>query len=82
MDKIIFNQVVSRGCSIDVHKESVMATIDGKFIRKTARQFSTFTSSLTELRDWLLENGIIHVAMESTGVYLGRGATCIKVDFY
>lgn len=69
MDKITFNQVVSRGCGIDVHKESVMATLDGEGIRKISKQFGTFTSSLTELRDWLLENEITHVAMESTGVY-------------
>jgi hypothetical protein len=25
--------------------------------------------SLTELKDWLLENGITHVVVESTGVY-------------
>lgn len=69
MDNITFSQVVSRGCGLDVHKESVMATIDGDGIRKITRQLGTFTSSLTELRDWLLENGITHVAMESTGVY-------------
>lgn len=69
MDKITFSQVVSRGCGIDVHKESVMATIDGEGLRKVAKQFGTFTSSLTELRDWLTENGVTHVAMESTGVY-------------
>lgn len=69
MRQITFSQVVSRGCGIDVHKASVMATIDGAGLRKVTRQFGTFTSSLTELRDWLLENGITHVAMESTGVY-------------
>ncbi|HPM11413.1 MAG TPA: transposase [Paludibacter sp.] len=24
---------------------------------------------MTELKDWLLENGVTHVAMESTGIY-------------
>lgn len=69
MEEIRFSQVVSKGCGIDVHKESVVATIEGVGILKTTNQFGTFTSSLTELRDWLLENGITHVAMESTGVY-------------
>lgn len=69
MNQVTFSQVVSKGCGIDVHKESVMATIDGEGIRKITKQFGTFTSSLTELRDWLLENGITHVAMESSGVY-------------
>lgn len=31
--------------------------------------FETFTSSLTSLRDYLLENKVITVAMEATGVY-------------
>jgi transposase len=46
-----------------------VATINGEGIRKETREFGTFTSSLTELKDWLLANGITHVAMESTGVY-------------
>jgi len=69
MEQVTFNQVVSRGCGLDVHQKVVVATIDGEGIRKITREFGTFTSSLTELRDWLLEHGITHVAMESTGVY-------------
>jgi len=69
MKQVTFNQVVSRGCGLDVHKKVVVATIDGEGIRKVTKEFGTFTSSLTELRDWLLEHGITHVAMESTGVY-------------
>ena len=69
MEEVKFEQVVFRGCGLDVHKKVVVATIDGEGIRKVTREFGTFTSSLTELRDWLLEHGITHVAMESTGVY-------------
>jgi len=69
MEQITFDQVVSKGCGLDVHQKVVVATIDGEGIRKVTREFGTFTSSLTELRDWLLEQGITHVAMESTGVY-------------
>ncbi|MBF0648221.1 IS110 family transposase, partial [Dysgonomonas sp. GY75] len=50
MEQITFTQVVSRGCGIDVHKKVVVATVDGEGIKKTTREFSTFTSSLTELR--------------------------------
>lgn len=64
-----FEQVVSRGCGIDVHKKVVVATINGKGLKQETREFATFTSSLTKLKDWLLENEITHVAMESTGVY-------------
>ena len=67
--EVTFKQVVSRGCGLDVHKKGVVATIDGEGIKKQTREFSTITSSLKELRDWLLEHGISHVAMESTGVF-------------
>ena len=67
--QVTFKQVVSRGCGLDVHKKVVVATIDGEGIKKQTREFSTVTSSLKELRDWLLEHGISHVAMESTGVF-------------
>ncbi|MEN8115472.1 MAG: transposase [Bacteroidota bacterium] len=67
--QVSFTQVVSRGCGLDVHKKVVTATIDGEGIKKQTREYPTITSSLKELRDWLLENGITHVAMESTGVF-------------
>jgi transposase len=69
METVEFVQVVSRGCGLDVHKKTVVATIDGEGLKRETREFGTFTNSLTELKDWLLENGITHVAMESTGVY-------------
>lgn len=33
------------------------------------RWFGAFTKDLRDIRDWLLENGVTSVAMESTGVY-------------
>jgi transposase len=67
--EVYFEQVVARGCGLDVHKETVVATVSGTSIKKETRTFSTFTRSLTELREWLLSLGVTHVAMESTGVY-------------
>jgi len=67
--EVSFTQVVSRGCGIDVHQKVVVATISGDGIKKETREYGTFTRSLTELKEWLLEQGITHVAMESTGVY-------------
>lgn len=64
-----FEQVVSRGCGLDVHKKEIVATIRGTGLKQETRKFGATTRSLTELKDWLLENGITHVAMESTGVY-------------
>lgn len=69
MADIKFTQVVSRGCGMDIHKEVVVATVQGTCIRQETREFNTFTSSLTQLRDWLVSLGITHIAMESTGVY-------------
>lgn len=66
---VAFKQIVSRGCGIDVHKSVLVATIDGEGLKRETRNFSAFTSSITEMKEWLLENKITHVAMESTGVY-------------
>lgn len=66
---IEFDQVVSVGCGMDVHKDSVVATIAGIGIKQETRTFSTFTNNLVELRQWLQSVGTTHVAMESTGVY-------------
>ena len=69
MKKVEFEQVIERGCGLDVHKENVVATIRGKGLVTQTRSFSTYTRSLISLRDWLKKHGITHIAMESTGVY-------------
>ena len=61
--------VVENGCGIDVHKETVVACIKGKEVKREVRTFSTMTNELLKLKEWLKEEGITHVAMESTGVY-------------
>jgi transposase len=38
-------------------------------VRHELRTFGTMTHQLEELRAWLAEQGVTHVAMESTGVY-------------
>lgn len=69
MADIHFTQVVSGGFGMDIHKKVVVATVQGDGISKETNSFGTFTSSLTQLREWLVSLGITHVAMESTGVY-------------
>lgn len=69
MADVRFPQLIQRACGIDIHLKVVVATIDGLGIQRETRSFATFTSSLTELKEWLLSNGVTHVAMESTGVY-------------
>jgi transposase len=60
--------IYERCCGLDVHKKAVTACVITPVGRQT-RTFSTMTSGLLKLADWLLEEGVTHVAMESTGVY-------------
>ena len=65
--------LVSRGCGLDVHQATVVACLltgePGKLPRKQVKTFSTMTSGLIELRDWLAAADCTAVAMEATGVY-------------
>jgi transposase len=61
--------IVDKGCGLDVHKGTVVACIMGTGIRKEVKTYTTMTNDLLRLKEWLQENGITHVAMESTGVY-------------
>jgi transposase len=78
---IAFEQVIERGCGIDVHQNSVVATIQGKGLATTTRTYSTFTCGLQELKIWLKENKISHLAMESTGVYWKPVVNILGEDF-
>ncbi len=57
-----------RCCGLDIHKQSVVACliVPG---HKEIRTFGTMTADLLRLGDWLTEQRVTHVAMESTGVY-------------
>ncbi len=57
-----------RCCGLDVHKKTVVACAIMPR-RREIRTFATMTGDLLAHKDWLLELGITHVAMESTGVY-------------
>jgi len=65
MDEII----IDKGCGLDVHKETVVACVMGRGIKKEIRTFSTKTNDLLRLKTWLSGLDITHVAMESTGSY-------------
>jgi transposase len=66
-------QIYERCCALDVHKATVTACVrvaDRSGRRSEVRgRFSTVTSELLALRDWLQGLGVTHVAMEATGVY-------------
>ncbi len=51
--KVEFEQVVEKGCGIDVHKKIIVATIRGTGIKEETRTFTGFTESIEEMRDWL-----------------------------
>jgi transposase len=61
----------ARCAGLDVHKDTVVACV--RVVEERVKQhietFSTSTSSLLELADWLDSHGVTHVAMEATGVY-------------
>lgn len=62
-------EVVNDRCAgLDVHKKTVAACVFTPQVKKT-RTFGTMTNDLLEMCDWLTDQGITHVAMESTGVY-------------
>jgi transposase len=67
-------QVLYPACAgLDVHKKTVVAcrlTQDAAAQTVIAtRTFSTMTTDLLALSDWLQAGGVTHVAMESTGEY-------------
>ena len=77
----MFEQVISRGCGIDVHKENVVVTIRGDGIKEECRTFLSFTADLLSCRNWLKEHEITHIAMESTGVYWKPVFNILEKDF-
>jgi transposase len=67
-------EILYRCCAgIDVHKKNVVVCVRrldaaGK-VRQEIRTYPTMTRDLLALGDWLVEQGVTHAAMESTGVY-------------
>src|SRR5205085_11368926 len=65
--------VVERCAGLDVHKDTVMASVripgEKGAREQTTRGFGTTTKELLALRDWLVGLGVTRVGMESTGIY-------------
>jgi transposase len=74
-----------RCCGLDVHKQTVVACVvvpgTGKQPHKQVRTFRTMTADLLELAEWLTEQAVTHVAMESTGVYWKPVYNLLEADF-
>lgn len=58
---------------LDVHKKTVVGATrveqEGQELSQRKQTFGTMTVELLALSDWLTEQGVTHVAMESTGEY-------------
>lgn len=76
-----FPLVLERGCGLDVHQKTVVATVQGTDIEVETRTFGTFTSELKELGLWLNSLGVTHIAMESTGIYWKPVFNILEEDF-
>jgi transposase len=68
--------VVERCAGLDVHRDTVVATVrvpgHGKSRRRRAQETRTFATTIAQLDrlgDWLAECGVTRVGMESTGCY-------------
>jgi transposase len=64
--------IYERVAGLDVHKETVVATVRvmvGTKVERECRTFATTTAGLRTLLAWLTEARCSHVAMEATGVY-------------
>ncbi len=64
---------LERCAGLDVHQASVVCCVligaPGRKAQKLLRTFGTTTRELEALQAWLMEHGVTHVGMESTGVY-------------
>jgi transposase len=60
-----------RCAGLDVHKDTVVAAVRcvSAPTHHEVRTFSTTTSGILELSEWLASYGCTHVALEATGVY-------------
>jgi len=81
METVQYEQIIRVGCGIDVHQQIIVATISKGKEQYETKEFDAFTSSLTALKEWLLKEGVSHVAMESTGVYWKPVFNLLEEDF-
>ncbi len=76
---------IERCAGLDVHKKSVTACVrvpgKGKRRHKETRSFTTTTRGLLQLRDWLAEQQVTVVGMESTSSYWKPVYYLLEDDF-
>ena len=75
-----------RCCGLDIHKRTITACVltpgERRKPRKEVRRFETTVAHLLALGDWMAEEGVTHVAMESTGVYWKPVYNLLEERFY
>jgi transposase len=69
VDWDILEQIQVDAAGIDIGAEEIYVCVPPRVEGERVRVFSTFTSDLERLVDWLEACGVKTVAMESTGVY-------------
>ena len=78
-------RLLERCAALDVHKKQLAACV--RILGAAGEneelnvEFSTMTSQLLALRDWLKGLGVTHVAMEATGVYWKPVYYALEDDF-
>ena len=64
--------IVERCAGLDVHRDTVVATVrfpQGRQRGSETKTFGTDTAELVALGDWLISHQVTRVGLESTGVY-------------
>ena len=69
-------------CGLDLHKDSIFACVMKENGEKTVQEYGTLTPELERLRDWLVEESVEAVAMESTSVYWKPVWRILSSDFH
>ena len=70
--RVLMDEVVEYCAGLDVHRDTVVATVrypQGRQRASETRTFSTDTGELMALGDWLISHRVTRVGLESTGVY-------------
>jgi transposase len=66
-------EVFSCCAGLDIHKETVEACVrriePNGHVHHETRHWGTMTQDLSVMADWMMAQGVTHVAMESTGVF-------------
>jgi transposase len=61
--------MIQKSCGLDIHQAIIVACIQRQGYQKQIRSYGTTTQELELLKQWLKEEDITHIAMESTGIY-------------